>query len=265
MTFFLNGLKTEGAVLPLEDPAVEFGRVVFETFRTYELSTIFAQEEHLDRLLASAEMLALDLSPVKAKFPATPLRDVLRKALQEAVNHTAPKQDLRIKLSLSEHNFWIKVQDLAPAQESWYEKGVEIIDAEFERPFAEAKYTSWVYPYFAQKQPTDVFETIFFDRDKNLREGNISNVFGVFGNIIATSDKNILKGVTRSHVIECAQEAGFQLQLREVSWAELLKADEIFLTNTSKEVLPVGKWGSWTRSVFPVAKTLRTYFNKNNE
>ena len=238
--------------------------IVFETFRTYNLNNIFAQEEHLDRLFRSAEILELDLSGLKAKFPATPLRDVLKKALEESVKNAASKQDVRIKLSLSENDFWIQIQDLMPVPESWYEKGVEIIEEEFERPFAEAKYASCVYPYFAKKQPQEIFETIFFDRDKNLREGNISNVFAVFGNIIATPNKNILKGVTRSHVIEFAQEAGFQVQLREVTWAELLKADEIFLTNTSKEVLPVGKWGSWTRSEFPVAKTLKNYFHKNH-
>jgi len=80
-----------------------------------------------------------------------------------------------------------------------------------------------------------------------------------------TPDKNILKGVTRSRVLKIAQEQGLDIQLREIAWEELLKADEIFLTNTSKEVLPVRKWGSWTRDQFPVAQQLRKAFCLNRD
>jgi len=239
--------------------------VVFETLRTYPLNNIFAQEEHLDRLFRSAEILELDLAPLRAQFPATPLRDVLKTSLQKAVSDAQSKNDLRIKISLSEKNFWIEIQDLVPAPEDWYEKGIEIIDAEFERPFAEAKYANSFYAYFAKRQSESVFETIFFNQNRQLREGNISNVFAVFGNVLVTPDKNILKGVTRSRVLKIAQEQGLDIQLREIAWEELLKADEIFLTNTSKEVLPVRKWGSWTRDQFPVAQQLRKAFCLNRD
>jgi D-alanine transaminase len=73
-----------------------------------------------------------------------------------------------------------------------------------------------------------------------VTEGASANVFVVKDGRIATPPKqNILPGVTRRIALELANEAGYEVKQRRVSAKELLVADEVFLTSTVGEIMPV--------------------------
>ncbi|MCF7917747.1 aminotransferase class IV [Candidatus Gracilibacteria bacterium] len=243
----------------------QFAKSVFETLRTYQGSVIFAKEEHLDRLWKSAELLSIALPPLKKSPKET--KQFISDSLDVCVKHNhLEKSDLRIKVLVRSTHFWITTEKLVPLSKEEYEKGVVVVDKTFDRPFAYAKYTTPVYKKVIESQG-DAFETIFFDTAGFLREGNISNVFAVFGDTVITPERNILHGVTREKVLSLplwqrGNEGDLQVETREIHRDELLTADEIFLTNTTKEIIPVREWRNWRGTSFEVAKKLRKEFHR---
>jgi D-alanine transaminase len=80
-------------------------------------------------------------------------------------------------------------------------------------------------------------------RDGFLTESTASNVFIVKDNVICTpvADKLILHGITRAIVLNIAKQLDIPTEERAISFEELRHADEIWLTGSSKEIVPVLK------------------------
>jgi D-alanine transaminase len=83
-------------------------------------------------------------------------------------------------------------------------------------------------------------ETILV-RDGNVKEASTCNVFLVKHGVILNPPKDnlILHGITFDLAIELARDAGIPLETREVGLAELYAADEVWLSSSAREVLPV--------------------------
>jgi D-alanine transaminase len=83
-------------------------------------------------------------------------------------------------------------------------------------------------------------ETLLF-RDGFLSEGAASNIFAVKGNRLLAPPKNhlMLPGITYDVVLELAARHGLATQVRPVSEAEVRAADELWMTSSTKEVLPI--------------------------
>ena len=71
--------------------------------------------------------------------------------------------------------------------------------------------------------------------------GHGENVFVVYEGSIATPPQSadILDGITRKSVMQIARDLGYEVQERDVARAELVLADEVFLTGTAAELTPV--------------------------
>jgi len=85
-------------------------------------------------------------------------------------------------------------------------------------------------------------ETLLFDKDNNLTEGAAVNVFVVKDGVIATPplSNKLLPGITRQLLLAIlAKHSSIKVEERDISEAEVLAADEIWLTSSSKEIAPV--------------------------
>ena len=84
------------------------------------------------------------------------------------------------------------------------------------------------------------YETILI-KGKKITEASHSNVWIVKGNKIIThpATKEILKGVTRTLLINIIKSLGFRLVEKEFSLNELLKSDEVFITSSGSLVTPI--------------------------
>ena len=84
-------------------------------------------------------------------------------------------------------------------------------------------------------------EGFFFNEENFLTEGIISNVFIVYKDSILTPDLKcgILPGITRGVVIELALNMGFKVAEKKIKEQNLFQAEEIFITNSLLEVMPV--------------------------
>ncbi len=78
-------------------------------------------------------------------------------------------------------------------------------------------------------------------RDGYLTEGSASNAYAVIDSVIYTApkDEKVLPGITRDLVIATAKKAGISLVEEAVSEAQLATADEIWVSSSTKEILPV--------------------------
>lgn len=95
--------------------------------------------------------------------------------------------------------------------------------------------------------PSPGAEGLMLSREGWLTEGIVSNVFLVRGGVICTPaiETGILPGVTRARVLELAREAGYETQEGLYTWEDLLEADEVWLTNSIQELVPVTKLSDW--------------------
>jgi len=80
-------------------------------------------------------------------------------------------------------------------------------------------------------------------RDGRVTEGASSNVFAVLGTSVVTPSKGpeILSGITRDVLLEALRAAKVPVQERRLTLNELRSAEEIWLTSSTREVLPVTK------------------------
>jgi len=114
-------------------------------------------------------------------------------------------------------------------------------------------------------QDPDVFEGLMCDTDGRLICGTMSNVFVIHGDSVSTPalDRCGVAGVMRQHLLNTLSANGGTLTICDISWDQLLSADEVFLTNSQFGVLPVRacderQWrvGSRTEKILTlVAKT----------
>ena len=78
-------------------------------------------------------------------------------------------------------------------------------------------------------------------RDGYMTEGAASNIFLVKNGVISTPPKSqyLLPGITRDLIVELAQIHGLACEQRQIKESELATADELWLTSSTKEILPV--------------------------
>ncbi|MBS4064337.1 MAG: aminotransferase class IV, partial [Chitinophagaceae bacterium] len=95
----------------------------------------------------------------------------------------------------------------------------------------------WLHPLLEQKKADDVL----YHHNNIITEFPRANVFVVTNeNKLVTPAHNMLKGITRKFVLE--QAATFmEVEERDILVDELIDASEIFLTSTTKRVIPVLK------------------------
>jgi hypothetical protein len=88
-------------------------------------------------------------------------------------------------------------------------------------------------------------EALWFNTENQLAEGSICNAFVVQGEAIVTPplDTPVLPGITRAAVIELAAALGIRVREAVLTFEDTRGADELFLTNSMMEVMPVGRIG----------------------
>ncbi|MFH0838445.1 MAG: branched-chain amino acid transaminase [Patescibacteria group bacterium] len=83
-------------------------------------------------------------------------------------------------------------------------------------------------------------EALFLDFEGNVAEASGENIFMVKNGVLITPALgSILNGITRDSVLTLAKELGYKVAEKKFKLAELCKADEVFLTGTAAEIVPV--------------------------
>lgn len=96
--------------------------------------------------------------------------------------------------------------------------------------------------HFQHGQESGVNETILFNAENELTEASACNVFVVKGTNVITPplDKQLLPGITRFMILDILrQEPTLKVEERIVTMNEVRNADELWVTSSSKEIVPV--------------------------
>jgi branched-chain amino acid aminotransferase len=249
---YLNGqfLPAGDATVSVFDAGLLHGTGLFETMRSYN-GKVFRGRQHLERLWHSADVFSLTAPP--------PLDDLLD-AMHELIRRNdVPSARLRLTVTMGNTralvqqeesagpNVIIMATPLEPYPPRFYDEGVSVLVS----PWRQSKHdvtaghkTLGYMPRLLalrRAQQAGLLEALWFTADNLLAEGCISNVFIIKGGVVKTPpvETPILPGVTRATVIGVAKAAAIPLEERPLTINDLLEADEVFLTSTTMEVMPV--------------------------
>jgi D-alanine transaminase len=245
-----------GAIVPMsqahvgvEDRGYQFADGVYEVVRFYNGRT-FTLREHMDRLKRSADglQLALPMSVEKIGdaivdfIPRSGVRDgiVYLQATRGVVarNHLFPKTPTSTLL------FYAK--PLPPQNEPGQGEGIKLLAVEDERwRRCWVKSIALIANVLAKNEAAAKgYDEAAFVEHGMVSECSSSNLFAVLNGKLVTHPvgTKVLPGITRLVVLQCAEQLGITVEERPPREEEVPRADELFITSTTREVAWVARW-----------------------
>lgn len=258
---YLNGafVEKDQARISVWDHGFLYGDGVFEGIRAYS-GRVFRLDEHVERLYRSARAIMLDL-------PLTP--DQMRDAILE----TCARNDItsgyiRVVISRGDGDLGIDPRNcrvgptvviiadkLTMYPASMYENGMAVITTSTRRNSPAAldpniKSLNYLNNILAKIEVNraaraggeiPVGEGLMLNLDGYVAEATGDNIFVVDRGILVTPPVHvgILEGITRNAVLDLARGLGIPSEERVFTMTTVYGAEEIFLTGTGAEVIPV--------------------------
>lgn len=250
----IDGVRfaAEQAKISVYDRGFLYGDSVFETVRTYG-GELFALDEHLERLVSSAEKMAIDLPVTAAQ-----LADEACAAVRDAGN---PESFARIVITRGTGPIGldtvgvegparvILVEPLRMPPAVHYQEGLSATCVQTIRAsdaVHSAKLSNYLASVMALREARErgSDEVLVVNRDGYVVEGATSNIFVVMddGTVLTPAlGAGVLAGVTRRLVIEVAEQAGVVVDERALTPSELRSeaVREVFLTSSIREIMPI--------------------------
>ena len=256
---YLDGelLPRAQATVSAFDRGLLYGDGIFETMRAYEGDNgggvIFRLEDHLRRLGESAKALRIELpAPVKD------LADAARRLLEA---NRLPNAYLRVTLTRGPHQgalaldtgqpgtLLIDCRPLHAYPDEWYAGGIKLITSESTRSRSAMAPRHKCLSYIENLLILDKVraagaqEAVVLTDDGCVCEGATSNIFWATedGAFTPSPEANLLCGITRAVVIEICNRLGLPLEEGLFEAGALTRADEVFVTNSIMEIMPVAE------------------------
>lgn len=276
MLVYLNGeyLAHSEAQVSVDDRAFLFADGVYEVIRIYD-GRPFLLEQHIERLTAGLRTLRIRGVDLDA------LTGVIQRLIDE---NRLRSGDASIYMQVTRgvspraHQFpspdvpptvFVAARPFQQHPSAFFDAGVPAVtvsDSRWAR--CDIKSTSLLPNVLANQQAHEqgAFEAIFV-RDGIVLEGSHSNLFTVFdGGLVTYPASNyILAGITRRYVFDLAAQLGMPAREGLVPIDRLLDADEIFLSGTTTEIMPVVRVDDreiGSGSAGPITRRLQETFRK---
>jgi len=242
-------LRGAAARVSPSDRGLLYGDGLYETMRCYR-GNPFRLDDHLARLVRGAEVLSLDLdSRAIAEF---------RKLIPEAVRITG-HQSCRVRLTVTrgevkgdwrdasavgEPTVLIEVNPLPDDEEL---RSVTLATVSIRRdeqsPLSNVKSLNFLASILARAEARRLGadDALMLNTRGEVAEASSSNIFAVFGDELVTPpvQAGILPGIARLSILELAPSLGLRPVERTLLPTDMLEADEVFITNSVREVVRV--------------------------
>ncbi len=282
MLIYLDGklVPKEEAKISVFDHGFLYGDGCFEGIRVYD-GNIFRLEEHIDRLYESAKTLALDI-PLSHEEMTQAVLDTV------AANR---KKDVYVRLVVSRGfgdlgidpdkcprpTVVVIADDISLYPQKFYDEGIALVTASVRRipmqcldpRIKSLNYLNNILAKIEAKKAGCV-EAIMLNIRGRVAECTADNLFIMKNGELKTPDllEGALGGITRSAVIDIAEQKGMIVDETRMGLHDIYNADECFLTGTGAEIVPVvnvdqriigdGKPGPVTMELLDAYRTLRT-------
>lgn len=239
-------LPIDQAYVPVLDRGFIFGDGVYELIPVYSCRP-FRVHEHLRRLQSSLDGIRLANSLSESEWIDL-IQELIRQNETEdqslylqVTRGTAPRDHAFPKDTPP--TIFMMSNPLVMAPRSLCETGVYAVSAVDNRwGRCDIKAISLLPNVLLRQLAVDAgcMETILF-RDGMLTEGALSNIFAVKNGVILAppKDQHMLPGITYDLVLELAVANDIPVQLGKFDLAQIRAADELWLTSSTREVLPV--------------------------
>lgn len=252
---YLNGefVPKEEAKISVFDHGFLYGDGIFEGIRAYD-GYVFKLEEHLDRFYRSARAINLDL----------PLdRDEMTEAILETLRVNGfDEAYIRPIVTRGEGSLGIDTESCTDPSviiitKEWealygpelYEEGLNLLTTTIRNQPKQGlpptvKHLNYLTNILALMQADHwgADEALMLDTNGNVSEGSADNVFVYRKGAVYTPPViNNLPGITRNVVIDILKDLGYEVREENLGLAEVMTADEVFLSGTAAEVAPVSE------------------------
>lgn len=268
--------------LLVSDRGFQLGDGVFETARARR-GVVIELDEHLRRMHESADAIALRL-PLDDRRIAAGIAELLGAEGLAGDGRMGPPGDASVRITVSRGPIerrgllpagWesvtatvaIQAWPYAPPPAELLDRGARAVTSRLRRdpasPLAGIKSTSradYVYARLeAEREGAD--EALFLTLAGLVSEATTANVWAIVGRRLLTPPPSaaILSGTTRTWLLAHAEGLGLRPVEADLSPAELIRADEAFLTSSVAGVVPLveldgrpigdGSPGPWTRGI----------------
>lgn len=237
-------------VFAADDEALLRGRAVFETARVYD-GRPFRLDAHIERLGVSA---------ARVRLPRPDADECHR--LADGVLKAAGAGDVSLRFYWTGTTLVATAAEIDPTLEERRARGLRLAIVHWSTgALASAKSTSYAENMAAQDVAADrgADDALLVAHDGAVLEAPTANVWWRAGNTLSTPSLElpILAGVTRSVVAELASGAGYSVAEGAFPVERLLAADEVFLTSSIREVMPVAAVDGTTFALGPTAHDLQ--------
>jgi branched-chain amino acid aminotransferase len=234
---------------------LHYGLGIFEGIRCYETgkgSAIFRLDEHVERLFNSAHIFLMEIPYSK-------------KEIKDAIIETVKVNKIKscyirplVYIGYGAMGLYPKENPVSVSIAAWswgtylgdegLEKGIRIRTSSFIRNHVNANMTRgkvcgyYVNSQLAKKEAisTGYDEALLLDTEGYVAEGSGENIFIVRNGVLKTTPlTSILEGITRSSILQIAEDEGVRIKEERFTRDELYIADEAFFTGTAAEVTPI--------------------------
>ena len=241
--------ESEATVSAL-DAGLLLGAGLFETLRTYG-GRPFRLARHMARMRASGQFLRIFVRETDDEIAAITARLLEANGLADArIRITATRGPVTEGLADDEApraTLLVTAGGQVSYPPELYERGatavISDIRANESDPLVFHKTTNYLANLLAIRDAHagGATEALRFNTRNRLAEGAISNVFLVSGGRLLTPpvEDGLLAGITREAALALAAECGIPAEQRSLTIQDMLDADEVLLTNSIMEVMPV--------------------------
>ena len=250
---YINGLfwTIDNAKISVLDRGFNYGDGLFETMRSYS-GNVYRLECHLNRLFKSAGSIFIDLPMTKNE---------IRSAINQLLELNKLSNSLvRLTISRGQQEPGINIDYSAPPtivimarptsriKDNALKKGVGIkihknSGIRIQGIPNQIKSCNYLSNILLREKAIKegCFETILLDSNNNITEGTFTNIFIIKNKKLLTPIVNefVLNGITRQAILDICQENNIPYKEDILKEKNLYEADEIFLTNSGIEILPV--------------------------
>ena len=249
---YINGeiVSRDKAQIPVFDRGLLYGYGLFETMRSYN-GRVFGLDRHLARLMNSAGVLGIRESLEPEKFETGVYRILKANGFDDArirLTVTAGEGSRGLALPVyGKLTMIITVEELVLPSPENYLKGLRTSIVSIRRnsksPMCHLKALGYLENMLAHAEAIDngSDEAILLNGDGYVAECSASNIFVVEAGKIVTPpiEAGILPGIIRRVIIDLAPSLGIKVVQEAVNVERLLNAEEVFITNSVIEIMPI--------------------------
>jgi branched-chain amino acid aminotransferase len=197
--------------------------------------------DHWKRLVNSARELQLKIPVSRKEFENVVKKLIRLNGYSESTIRTVLTGGISSDaFSIGRETFYIMIEKFKPLSNEIFQKGAKVMTLEYQRHHPRAKITNYVMAIknLKRKKQLGALEIIYIKNGKAL-EASTSNFFIVKKKKLITPVEDILHGITRKIVIDLAKKQKIPVIQRKVTAKEMLSSDEIFLSASNKDIVPI--------------------------